>query len=94
VAVSVERVATDWVEANGLAAQPAVERITVGPGDLPVTRFTWSAAGRPPVVLYRVDGGGHTWPGGSLYLPARIIGPVCRSLDATGILLERLALPR
>jgi polyhydroxybutyrate depolymerase len=91
VAVSVERVATDWVEANGLAPEPATERLPVGAGDLPVTRFTWSAAGRPPVVLYRVDGGGHTWPGGSLYLPARIIGPVCRSLDASGILLDRLA---
>jgi poly(3-hydroxybutyrate) depolymerase len=39
------------------------------------------------VLLYRVDGGGHGWPGGPQFLPARLTGPVARSLDATGILL-------
>jgi len=38
-------------------------------------------------VLYRVDGGGHGWPGGPQFLPAKLTGPVARSLDATGILL-------
>jgi polyhydroxybutyrate depolymerase len=48
------------------------------------------AVGRPAaVVLYRVEGGGHTWPGGGQYLPARIIGPVARTLDATGEMLEQ-----
>jgi hypothetical protein len=28
------------------------------------------------------------WPGGPQFLPARIIGPILRHLDATGILLE------
>lgn len=35
------------------------------------------------VVLLRVDGGGHTWPGSSQYLPKSVIGPVCRDFDAT-----------
>jgi polyhydroxybutyrate depolymerase len=38
--------------------------------------------------LYRIEGGGHTWPGGAQYLPARIIGPVASELDATGIMLQ------
>jgi polyhydroxybutyrate depolymerase len=68
---------------EGLAVAEQLHR----PGDLPVTRLSWRAAGRPPVVLYRVEGGGHTWPGGGQYLPARIIGPVARTLDATGLML-------
>jgi polyhydroxybutyrate depolymerase len=35
------------------------------------------------VQLYRMVGGGHTWPGGSQYLPERMIGKVCRDFDAT-----------
>jgi polyhydroxybutyrate depolymerase len=41
------------------------------------------------VALYRIDGGGHTWPGGAPYLPERFIGPVARSLDASGTLLAQ-----
>ena len=41
-----------------------------------------------PVVLYRIEGGGHAWPGGPQFLPPRVIGPIPRHLDATGILLE------
>ncbi|MDF1824754.1 MAG: PHB depolymerase family esterase [Verrucomicrobiales bacterium] len=33
------------------------------------------------IELYEVRGGGHTIPGGAQYLPARIIGPVCRDLS-------------
>lgn len=35
------------------------------------------------VELWRVDGGGHTWPGGDQYLPKKVIGPVCRDFDAS-----------
>jgi len=45
-------------------------------------------AGCPPVVLYRIEGGGHGWPGGPQYLPARVIGRVPRHLDASEILLD------
>jgi hypothetical protein len=38
--------------------------------------------------MHRIVGGGHTWPGGPQYAPARLVGPVARHLDATGILLE------
>ena len=53
-----------------------------------MTRLAWSAPGCAPVVLYRIEGGGHGWPGGPQFLPARVIGPVPRHLDATGLLLE------
>jgi polyhydroxybutyrate depolymerase len=38
------------------------------------------------VILIRLEGGGHTWPGGSQYLPERLIGPVCRDFDGTELI--------
>lgn len=38
------------------------------------------------VILYSVDGGGHTWPGGFQYLPARIIGKTSRDIDASEVI--------
>ncbi|HXX94685.1 MAG TPA: esterase, partial [Planctomycetota bacterium] len=35
------------------------------------------------VILYTVKGGGHTWPGGSQYLPVSVIGRVSRDFSAT-----------
>ena len=53
-----------------------------------MTRLTWSAPGCPPVVLYRIEGGGYGWPGGPQFLPARFVGRIPRRFDATGILLD------
>jgi polyhydroxybutyrate depolymerase len=89
LAVATETVAADWATANGIDGAPIVERLSTAQGDLPVTRVTWQSPGRPPVVVYRIEGGGHTWPGGGQYLPARFIGPTARTLDASGILLEQ-----
>jgi polyhydroxybutyrate depolymerase len=88
VAAGAETVAADWAAANGVAGPAVAEQLARPTGDLPVTRISWRSVGRAPVVLYRVEGGGHTWPGGGQYLPARIIGPVARTLDATGVMLE------
>ena len=38
------------------------------------------------VILYTIDGGGHTWPGGLQYLPAFIIGKTCRDIDANEVI--------
>jgi polyhydroxybutyrate depolymerase len=84
----VEDVARDWAAGNGITGDPAEEHLAGVSWDPPVTRLTWSAPGRPPVVLYRIEGGGHGWPGGPQFLPARAIGRIPRNLDATGILLE------
>jgi polyhydroxybutyrate depolymerase len=84
----VELVARDWAAGNGITGDPVQEHLPDAPGDPPVTRLTWSAPGCLPVVLYRIEGGGHGWPGGPQFLPARMIGPIPRHLDASGILLD------
>jgi polyhydroxybutyrate depolymerase len=85
--VGAEAVAQDWAIAAGCDLRPTVERLPMAPGDLGVVRSTWEGPAGVPVVLHRVERGGHTWPGGPQYLPARLIGPTATSLDATGILL-------
>ncbi len=38
------------------------------------------------VVLYAINGGGHTWPGGIQYEPVWIIGKTCRDIDANEVI--------
>lgn len=40
------------------------------------------------VVLYAVEGGGHTWPGGVQYLPKIIIGRTSRDIDANEVIWD------
>lgn len=77
--IDTEDAARRWARLNGTAPEP---RTTVLPapgkdhcGSL---RLTYQG-GRDgsEVALVRLDGGGHTWPGGGQYLPERIIGRVC-----------------
>jgi polyhydroxybutyrate depolymerase len=55
-------------------------------------RVRWSSwrGGRldSEVLLYVEEGAGHTWPGGSEYLPKAIIGGVCRDFDASEAIWE------
>jgi polyhydroxybutyrate depolymerase len=88
VAAPAEDAMADWASTNRCDPNPTAEQVSTHNGALPVTKLVWSAPGRPSVVLYRIEGGGHTWPGGAQYLPARIIGPVASEPDATGIMLQ------
>ncbi len=94
--VAVETITADWAAANGCPPVPAEDLVPGEPGDLRVTRRTWTAGGRSRVVLYTIEDGGHGWPGGPQYMPALFVGRIARRLDATGILLDfaRDLLPR
>jgi polyhydroxybutyrate depolymerase len=103
IVAGAEAVVADWATGNGIAgngiagrgmtgtggiARPSIEELPMAPGDLPVTRKTWAKPGCHPATLYRIDGGGHGWPGGPQVMPARVIGPIAKHLDATGLLLD------
>ncbi len=63
-------------------ALPAVP--DVDPGDGSTARVEAAACAEDTSVqLYTLEGGGHTWPGGKQYLPARVVGRVNRDVDAT-----------
>lgn len=40
------------------------------------------------VILYAIEGGGHTWPGGRQYLPEKIIGKTSRDINANDVIWD------
>ena len=56
------------------------------------TRVWWQAYGPceegTEVVLYGIEGGGHTWPGGYPYLPEWFIGRTSREMDTNRVLWD------
>jgi polyhydroxybutyrate depolymerase len=78
-----------WITRNRCSVTPVVtEEPDVDPNDgTRVTRKQYAnGIEGTEVILYAVDGGGHTWPGGVQYLPAWIIGKTCRDFDASEII--------
>ena len=43
------------------------------------------------LARYRIEGGGHTWPGGKQYLPLSMIGKVSRDIDGTRVIFDFFA---
>ena len=74
-----------WRTIDRCADVPVITTLPdADPGDgTVVTRKVYGRGSHgAEVVLYQIDGGGHTWPGGRQYLPAWIIGKTSRDFDA------------
>lgn len=70
-----------WRDINSCQGDP-LEDTLQGSDGMTVDRFVSpSCAAGSSVVFMRVDGGGHTWPGGPQYLPKVIIGPTTTAFD-------------
>jgi polyhydroxybutyrate depolymerase len=68
----------NWARRNQCGTNP-IESVVAAD----VTRLEYTnCADEAAVVLYTVQGGGHSWPGGKP-LPEWIVGPTSRSIDAT-----------
>lgn len=53
-----------------------------------VRRLTYTnCAANADVVLYTIEGGGHTWPGGG-HLPESMVGPTTREINASRVMWE------
>jgi len=72
-----------WARRNRCAPDPVDSRVA---GDVRRREYT-GCADDASVVLYTIDGGGHTWPGGA-ELPAWLLGRTTRSIDATRMMWE------
>ena len=83
--VSVEKSRDFWLEKNSCdAAEKEISKLDSDTGDgTAVERENYRAcAGGSAVEFIKIDGGGHTWPGGLQYLPELVIGKTSRELDA------------
>ncbi|MBD8880464.1 esterase [Rhodanobacter sp. 7MK24] len=84
--LSVDATTAFWARMDGC---PAAGAPALLPPEAPldptrVFRSQWRSCrdGRA-VVLYSIQEGGHTWPGGPQYLPKFIVGRVSRQIDAS-----------
>ncbi|HTD49285.1 MAG TPA: PHB depolymerase family esterase [Acidimicrobiia bacterium] len=70
-----EQTAAAWAKHNGCTAGAAQTRLSSQ-----VVTLTWKGC-KAPVVMYRIVGGGHTWPGSAIELPA--LGLTTHQVSAT-----------
>ncbi len=70
-----------WGERNGCEGTPEAPAAN---GDARAIRYTHCTDGAE-VLLYTIEGGGHTWPGG---LPVPFMGKTSRDINATAIIWE------
>jgi polyhydroxybutyrate depolymerase len=78
-----------WVTRNGCSATPVYATMPdkdPGDGTTVKTRQYRNDNDGTEVILYTVEGGGHTWPGGLQYLPVKMIGKTSRDFDAVNII--------
>jgi polyhydroxybutyrate depolymerase len=83
LSVGVDAWAAAWVAANGAGSEPEVS--TIEP-DTTIRRWTGPTPSSD-VVFYRIDGGGHTWPGNQMWLPP-IFGRTGKSFSATAVIWD------
>jgi polyhydroxybutyrate depolymerase len=79
----IEEWAVNWARKNGCANKPETVPAI---GEVSGIRYT-SCYGDAEVVLYTVEGGGHTWPGGS-GIPKWLAGHTTRDVNAAEIMWE------
>jgi polyhydroxybutyrate depolymerase len=85
---SVENAVSAWTRVNGCDATPAVEPLPDREDDgTSVERRTWPGCDNgADVVLYVIQGGGHTWPGRTL--AERLLGVSTKEISATDLMWE------
>lgn len=83
---SSEATADFWARINGCGGRSQTDLPASHNDGTTVTRLDWSC-GADRVVLFRINGGGHTWPGSSA--PARrMTGNTSREIDATTTMVD------
>ncbi len=77
--------ASKWAELNGCNTNPEVTDLPNIIEDSTHVRVERYSQGKDSaeVLLYVIEGGGHTWPGGAQYFPERVIGKTTHNLDAS-----------
>ena len=74
-----------WRDNNGCKSSTTRTEIVddLDDGSRVVVREYADGCPEDEVILYRVEGGGHTWPGGTQYLPEIFVGKVSQEVDAS-----------
>ncbi|MFK7977330.1 MAG: PHB depolymerase family esterase [Halioglobus sp.] len=86
IVLSTSDTLTLWRNRNGCAHEVTQTHSFDKPGDnTSVGSVEWSNCSGALVKLYKVNNGGHTWPGGVQYLPARVVGETSADVNASDL---------
>jgi polyhydroxybutyrate depolymerase len=92
VTYSVDETIAYWCWVDNITSEP-VETVW-GPSSLDNTvvhRYVYSGGtDGTEVILFKVDGGGHTWPGGPQYYPEFAIGKVTHHINGSALIWKHL----
>ncbi len=80
-----------WAAHNRCAGEPATRALddqAPDDGTRIFVRSLQACQGDTEVTLVKVQGGGHTWPGGPQYLPERVVGPVSGDADSMRLVFD------
>ncbi len=79
-----------WVKRNGIKPVPLTEVLPDKEDDGTwIIRETYGPGKEgTEVILYRIEGGGHTWPGGYQYYPESRIGKTTRDIHASALMWD------
>ena len=82
---SVDQTIDYWKDANNITTEPVETTFDGYPNDpTKVYRYVYGGgADNTEVILYKVDLGGHTWPGSYQYAPEAVIGKTSYEINAT-----------
>jgi polyhydroxybutyrate depolymerase len=83
-----------WLDVDGIPLETEPVETVWGPtssDSTVVTRYVYSGGtDGTEVILFKVDGGGHTWPGGPQYAPELYIGKVTTHIDGSALIWKHL----
>jgi polyhydroxybutyrate depolymerase len=79
---TIEEITADWAKRNGCSAKKTEKKVASD-----VTLLAWSCPKGDEAELYRVEGGGHSWPGSAFSKQvASVVGRTTSSISADEIM--------
>src|SRR4030095_3865189 len=89
--ISTDETINIWIKQIGCNNTPMEEKLPDinKEDDCKAVKYTYSGRVKgSEVVLIKIEGGGHTWPGGMQYLPKLFVGTVCKDFNANDVICE------
>lgn len=89
--ISTDETISIFIKNNKCSDKPKTEEISDinKDDDCYATKYTYTGGIKnTEVILIKITNGGHTWPGGSQYLPKKLIGNVCKDFKGAEVIWE------
>ena len=74
-----------WARLNGCGTVQTAALPDSSDDGTTVSRIAYDCGA---ATLYRIDGGGHTWPGSTARIAPRLTGPTSMDIDATSLMVQ------